>query len=106
METTNPGGGRSPGRKASGSRNARVAVLLALGLVAGLAVAGLLPGSSGADVRTRAAVKLYSDGKVVAQWESAGLGRMDGDSFVFPVRSGIAERQVRIRGTFAVEELE
>ena len=48
-------------------------------------------------------VKLYEDGKVVAQWTAESEGQMDGDSFTFPIRKGVSTGTVRIRGSFTVE---
>jgi hypothetical protein len=48
-------------------------------------------------------VRLYSNGQVVGEWEAAGSGRVDGDTFVFPVHDGVQELEVRIRGTFSFE---
>jgi hypothetical protein len=50
-----------------------------------------------------AIVRLYSGGKVVGQWEAVGPGDVEGDTFVFPVRKGVQELEVRIRGTFSFE---
>ena len=46
-----------------------------------------------------AKVRLYSSGQVVGEWEAVGTGRVDGDTFVFPVRKGVRDLEVRIRGT-------
>ena len=50
-----------------------------------------------------AQVKLYSNGKIVGEWEAVGAGRVEGDTFVFPVRQGVQDLDVRIRGTFSYE---
>ncbi|MCL5020861.1 MAG: hypothetical protein M1339_04185 [Bacteroidetes bacterium] len=53
-------------------------------------------------------VTLYSnDGKILGTWTADGLGRMDGNTFVFNVYRGVGatnQRQVRINGTFTVEQ--
>ena len=50
-----------------------------------------------------AIVKLYSNGQVVGEWEAVGAGRLEGDTFVFPVRKGVQDLEVRIHGTFSYE---
>ena len=50
-----------------------------------------------------ARVRLYSNGEVVGQWEAVGPGHVDGDTFVFPIRKGARDLDVRIRGTFSFE---
>lgn len=52
-----------------------------------------------------AIVKLYSAGNVVATWEASSLGYCDGNSFVFNVGLAPNVRQVRICGTYSVEQL-
>ena len=53
-------------------------------------------------------VTLYSnDGAVLGTWTAMGLGRMDGNTFVFDVYRGVGvsnQRQMRINGTFTVEQ--
>lgn len=53
-------------------------------------------------------VTLYSnDGKVLGTWTADGLGHMDGNTFVFTIYRGVSathQRQVRINGTFTVEQ--
>lgn len=53
-------------------------------------------------------VTLYSnDGEVLGTWTADGLGQMDGDSYTFTVYRGATathQRQVRISGTFTVEQ--
>jgi hypothetical protein len=51
-----------------------------------------------------ATVRLYSNGQVVGQWEAVGPGQIEGDTFVFPVRKGARDLDVRISGTFSFEE--
>lgn len=50
-----------------------------------------------------ATVRLYSGGEVVGEWEAVGPGRMEDHSFVFPVRKGTQELEMRIQGTFSFE---
>ncbi len=51
-----------------------------------------------------AKVRLYSNGVVVGEWLAVGRGRVEGDTFVFPVRKGSRDMDVRISGTFSFEE--
>jgi len=57
---------------------------------------------------TYSKVTLYSnDGNVIGTWTAVGLGRMDGNTFVFDVYRGagnVYSREVRINGTFTVEQ--
>jgi hypothetical protein len=50
-----------------------------------------------------AVVRLYSGGQVVGEWEAVGPGRMEGGMFVFPIRKGVRDFDVQIRGTFSFE---
>lgn len=49
-------------------------------------------------------VTLYSEGKVVKQWEAINQGHMDGQCYVFKIKKSIHTLQVRVCGTFSVEE--
>ncbi len=76
----------------------------------GLVILGLcgaagpaIPFPSNADLDTKAIVRLYSGEQIVGEWKASGLGRMDGTSFVFPVKHGVVNLEVRINGTFSVE---
>ena len=51
-----------------------------------------------------AKVRLYSNGDVIGEWLAAGPGRVDGDTFVFPIKKGAREVEVRIHGTFTLEQ--
>ena len=48
-------------------------------------------------------VKLYSSGEIVGDWEAVGAVRVEGETFVFTVRDGVGQREVRIQGTFSYE---
>jgi len=54
-------------------------------------------------------VTLYSgNGKVLGEWTAVGVGRMDGNTFIFDIYRGagnLYRRQVRINGTFVVEQI-
>ncbi|HWP83024.1 MAG TPA: hypothetical protein VNN76_10260 [Bacteroidota bacterium] len=50
---------------------------------------------------TMTTVKLYSGDKLVATWENASLGTVEGNTYVFTLRH--QGRQVRICGTYSVE---
>lgn len=51
-----------------------------------------------------AKVRLYSNGQVVGEWTAVGEGRVEGDTFVFPIRRGARNLEVRVSGTFSVEQ--
>lgn len=50
-----------------------------------------------------ASVRLYSDGKLVGEWEAVGEGRVEGQTLVFPVAAGVRQLEVRISGTWSFE---
>lgn len=80
---------------------------IALALAA-LALGGLLWAEGPTPARaagpfTKAVVKLYAGGEVVGQWEAVGEGKVEGHTFVFPVRKGVQDVEVRIQGTFSYE---
>ena len=76
--------------------------ILCLCLVAALSI----PGDSDADLDTKAIVKLYSGGTLVGEWKAAGQGQMDQNGFVFPVKDGVRNLRVIIKGTFSVETIQ
>lgn len=49
-------------------------------------------------------VILYSEGKIARQWKTIDRGHMEGKCYVFNVKKTIHILQVRICGTFSVEE--
>jgi len=59
--------------------------------------------NSYSDIFSTAIIKLYSDGKVVGQWEAINDGHTEGQCFVFKTKNGIHTPQVRVCGTFSVE---
>ncbi len=50
-------------------------------------------------------VKLYAGDKVVGTWDSYAIGNSDGQSITFFVGSQTYPQQVRISGTFSVEQV-
>ncbi len=59
---------------------------------------------SDASVTTVEIVKVYSEGKLIATYEASEKGQMDGDCYVFKIRKGARNLNVRVCGTFIVEE--
>lgn len=57
------------------------------------------------DVRTQAIVTVYSDGKVMATYEAVDRGRMDNECYVFHIRKGVRDVEVRVCGAFSVEQV-
>jgi hypothetical protein len=57
------------------------------------------------DLHTVAIVKVLSNGKVVATYKAIDKGRMEGPCYVFHIRSGLREPQVRVCSAFIVEEV-
>jgi hypothetical protein len=57
------------------------------------------------DVRTQEIVTVYSDGKVVATYEAIDRGHMENNCYVFHIRKGVQDVEVRVCGTFTVEQV-
>lgn len=74
-------------------------------IVGGISLASALFGVSHADIRTQAIVTVYSEGKVMATYEAVDRGRMDNNCYVFHVKKGVRELEVRVCGTFSVEQV-
>jgi len=79
-----------------------IAALLAL-LAAGTLWIGR-PSEAAAGPFSEAKVKLFSNGQTVGEWVAVGPGRVEGDTFVFPIRKGVKDLEVRISGTFSFEQ--
>ncbi len=65
----------------------------------------LLPRVIEADIRTKALVTVYSEGKVMATYKAINRGHMDDRCYVFKVRKGVRDLEVRVCGTFSVEDV-
>ena len=65
----------------------------------------ILPDMANADIRTQAIVTVYSQGKIMATYKAIHRGRMDNDCYVFHVRKGVRDLEVRVCGTFTVEQV-
>lgn len=48
-------------------------------------------------------IKLYSNGKLIGQWEGIGHGRLSGDTYLFKTERGSFSNEVRISGDFIIE---
>jgi hypothetical protein len=80
----------------------RLLILLTIASVPGLLWSNW-PSQAASVPFDKAIVRLYSDGEVVGQWEAVGPGRTEGSTFVFPIRRGVKDLEVRINGTFSFE---
>ncbi|MFV2061784.1 MAG: hypothetical protein ACC653_13950 [Gammaproteobacteria bacterium] len=59
-----------------------------------------------ADISTEAIIKLYSEGKQVAQWKAVDQGRIDGTCFIFHIKKGARTPEVKIcGGVYTVESV-
>lgn len=76
-----------------------VIILLALGI----ALWGSRPAPAAASDAFEATVRLYSAGQAVGEWRAVGPGKLEGNTFVFPVEKGFRTIEVRIQGTFSYE---
>lgn len=65
----------------------------------------VLSGIAYADIRTKAIVTVYSEGKVMATYKAINRGRMDERCYVFNVRKGVRDLEIRVCGTFTVEDV-
>jgi len=50
-------------------------------------------------------VKLYSGGVLVGEWEAYEPGRIEAGQYVFRVKEGSRDGEVRINGTWSVEAM-
>jgi len=57
------------------------------------------------DIRTQAIVTVYSEGKVMKSYKAVDRGQMDDNCYVFHIRKGAREPEVRVCGTFTVEQV-
>ena len=48
-------------------------------------------------------IKLYSNGKLIGQWEGIGRGRMSGNTYSFKTDRGSFSNEIRISGDFIIE---
>lgn len=77
--------------------------------VAGSAVIAILcgvlflPAKSNAQFPKEITVKLYCGDKLVASWENAHEGRVEGNTYVFSMPPD--NKEVRISGTYSVEAI-
>ena len=51
-------------------------------------------------------VKLYSGGTVVGSWQANQIGESGGESLTFFIGSQTFPKQVKIRGTYSVEQIQ
>lgn len=65
----------------------------------------IVPDIANADIRTQAIVTVYSQGKIMATYEAIDRGRMDNDCYVFHIKKGVRDLEVRVCGTFTVEQI-
>jgi len=56
-------------------------------------------------VRTEAFITVYSEGKAVVTYEAVDAGHADGNCYVFHVRKGVRDVEVRVCGTYTVEKI-
>jgi hypothetical protein len=84
-------------------RNLWLVVVIAA-LLALASIWGGRPSEAATGSFNEAKVRLFSDGQVVGEWLAVGPGRVEGSTFVFPVRKGARDLEVRISGTFSFEQ--
>jgi hypothetical protein len=74
-------------------------------IVAIMCAAVVLSGIAHADIRTKSIVTVYSEGKIMATYKAVNRGRMDDRCYVFNVRQGVRDLEIRVCGTFTVEDV-
>ncbi len=87
-------------RLSSLKRKTALAAIVAI-VCAGLVLSDMVY----ADIRTRAIVTVYSEGKVLATYKATARGYMDNHCYVFNVRKGVRDLEIRVCGTFTVEDV-
>jgi len=48
-------------------------------------------------------IKLYSNGKLIGQWQGIGKGNFDGQTYSFRTNEGAYAHHYRIKGDFIIE---
>lgn len=74
-------------------------------IIAIVCVGLVLTGTAYADIRTKSIVTVYSEGKIMAIYKAINQGRMDERCYVFNVRKGVRDLEIRVCGTFTVEDV-
>jgi hypothetical protein len=83
-------------------RRNKVLLLVLCTCLAGVVCTFLfLPAKSNAQTGDVLTVKLYSGEKLVATWDNARNGRVDGNTYIFSMAP--QDKEVRISGTYSVE---
>lgn len=60
---------------------------------------------SSAAILPVAVIKFYSEGKLVTQWNAIDKGRVDGNCYIFHISKGATRPEIRVCGTYTVEQL-
>lgn len=82
---------------------ARTKLIIYLVLI--LTITGINITISNAAIMPVAIVKFYSDGKLITKWESIDKGRVDGKCYVFHISKGASRPEIRVCGTYSVEQI-
>ena len=85
------------------SKNIIVAIFVVALIVIVLAIS--VPREARSQTTVLAVVKLYSGGTLAQKWNAISIGKIEGETYVFKVASGVREQEVRIRGTYSVETI-
>lgn len=48
-------------------------------------------------------IKLYSNGKLIGEWQGIGRGQMEGNTYVFETGRGSFTDEYRIKGDFVIK---
>lgn len=48
-------------------------------------------------------IRLYSNGKLIGEWEGIGRGKLEGNTYTFKTERGSFSNEVRISGDFVIE---
>lgn len=61
------------------------------------------PDKTDKNVEVTETIKLYSNGKLIGEWEGIGRGKMNGNTYTFKTDRGSFSNEMRISGDFIVE---
>ena len=79
-------------------------VVLFVAIATGALVWANWPAHAAPTPSSPAVVRLYSNGQVVGTWQAIGPAKVEGGTLTFPVRKGARDFEVRISGTYSLEE--
>jgi hypothetical protein len=61
------------------------------------------PAKTDKNVEVTETIRLYSNGKLIGEWEGIGRGKMSGNTYTFKTERGSFSDEIRISGDFVVK---